>query len=80
MKKIIKLFNRILNFIKKKDGFSLLEVIIGVTIFTISMTSIVFCFSTIIQIELKSKERIYKKINEANEVSKRYYIKKEFDL
>jgi prepilin-type N-terminal cleavage/methylation domain-containing protein len=62
----------------KENGFSLVEVIIGITLFTIFMTSIIFCFSTLVRLEIKSKENLYKKIDESNEISKKYYISKDY--
>lgn len=57
-----------------KHGFSMLEVIIGVTLFTIFFTTITFCFVSLVRMEAASKENIYKKLNNTNEISKKYYI------
>ena len=57
-----------------KQGFSMLEVIIGVTLFTIFFTALLFGFSSLVKMEMASKTNIYKKLNNANELSKKYYI------
>lgn len=62
---------------KINNGFTLIEVIISVTIFTILFASIIWGFSTLIKLEIKAKQNIYNKINEANEISKKYYIEEE---
>ncbi len=62
---------------KINNGFTLIEVILSVAIFTILFASIIWGFSAIIKLEIKSKENIYNKINEADEISKKYYIEEE---
>ena len=57
-----------------KNGYSLIEVIISVAIFTIIFTSIIWGFSTLIKLEIKSRENIYNKINETDEIIKKYFI------
>ncbi|MCK4797608.1 MAG: type II secretion system protein [Spirochaetes bacterium] len=70
--KIKKLLNRHNKGIKK--GFSLIEVMISVSLFGIFFSSILFSYSSLIKLEIKSKEKIYEKIKSANEISKKYYI------
>jgi hypothetical protein len=57
-------------------AFSLMETIIGITIFTVFFSSLLFSFSTLINIERKVKERIYTGVKAVNEISKKYYIQK----
>lgn len=57
-----------------KNGYTLIEVIISVTIFTIIFSSIIWGFSTLIKLEIKSKDNIYNKIKEADEIVKKYFI------
>jgi prepilin-type N-terminal cleavage/methylation domain-containing protein len=59
---------------KIKNGFTLIEVIISVTIFTILFTSIIWGFVTLIKLEIKSRENIYKKIKETDEIIQKYFI------
>lgn len=59
---------------KLKNGFTLIEVIISVTIFTILFTSIIWGFATLIKLEIKSRENIYKKIKETDEIIQKYFI------
>jgi hypothetical protein len=59
------------------DGFSMVEVILSVTFFGILFASIIFGFSTIVKLEVKTKEKIYKTFSELNETSKKYYITNE---
>ncbi len=68
-----KIISSILKKISK--GFSLIDVVISITIFTIFMTSIVFCYISLIKLEDKSINKIYKKVNANNEISKKFYIK-----
>ena len=56
-----------------KDGYSLVEVITAIAIFTIFFTSLLFCYSSIIKLEIKSKEKIYRGVEVTNEISKKYY-------
>ena len=60
-----------------KNGYSLIEVIISVAIFTIIFTSIIWGFSTLIKLEIKSRENIYNKINETDEIIKKYFIEED---
>jgi prepilin-type N-terminal cleavage/methylation domain-containing protein len=57
------------------NGFTLIEVLIGVTIFSIFITSIIWCFITLIKLEIKSKQNIYEHIQKTNALSEEYYIK-----
>ena len=56
-------------------GFTLIEVLIGVSIFTIFITSIIWGFITLIKLEIKSKQKIYEQIEKTNSISEEYYIK-----
>ena len=62
---------------KLKDGFTLIEVIISVTIFTILFASIIWGFATLIKLEIKSKENIYNKIKETDEIIQKHYIEQD---
>ncbi len=62
---------------KIKNGFTLIEVIISVTIFTIFFASIIWGFSTLINLSIKSKGNIYNKIKEADEIIQKYYIEQD---
>lgn len=61
--------NRIIN-----NAFSLMDVIIGISLFSIFFSSILFAFSSLIKLEIKSKNRIYESIETVNEITKKYYI------
>ena len=76
MMKLICKFCVFLNkFLKNKNkGFSLIEVIIGLSLFSIFFISILFSFSSLIKLEIKAKQKIYKEIKATNEISKKYYI------
>ena len=56
-------------------GFTLIEVILGVSLFTIFITSIIWSFTILIKLEIKSKQKIYEQIQETNSLSEEYYIK-----
>jgi prepilin-type N-terminal cleavage/methylation domain-containing protein len=56
-------------------GFTMIEVMIGVSIFTIFITSIIWGFMTLIKLEIKSKQNIYEHIQKTNTLSEEYYIK-----
>ncbi len=59
---------------KKSDGYTLVEVIVGITILTVFLTSIIFGYSSIVRMEIKKTERIYKSVKDVDEISKKYYI------
>lgn len=77
MKMIIKY---LLDIIKKKNhcnGFSLTEIIIGITIFSVVLGTIIFCYASLLRIEIKSTERIYKNVEKVNAISKKFYTEQE---
>lgn len=76
-KLILHIKNVKLNSKKYNDAFSLIDVIIGVTIFGIFFSSILFGFSSLVKLEIKSKNKIYKSIEAVNEISKKYYIEQD---
>ena len=79
MKVIQKKLKTILNNKEINSGFSLVEVIIAITLISIFLSGIFFGFSTMIRIENISKNKIYEKYDEINYISERYYIKKEYE-
>lgn len=62
---------------KINKGYSLIEVIIAVTLFTILFSAEIFGVYTILKLEIKTKNRIYKVIEDIEIISKEYYIKHE---
>lgn len=60
-----------------KKGTSMMEVLVTVTLFTIFMTSMLYSFNMLVNINVKVKERIFKTIGEVDEISKKYYLGKE---
>lgn len=60
-----------------KSGFSLIELIIGITLYTITMTTIIFVISSMIRMEIHLKGRIYNAIDKIDKISKEYFIKKD---
>jgi hypothetical protein len=55
-------------------SFSLVEVILSVSFLSMMFASIIFGYSTILKVEIKTKERIYKTFNDINEKSGKYFI------
>lgn len=58
-----------------KKGYSLIESIVAVTIFTIIFTVILFVVVNIVKLETISKNKIYDQFKETNKISEKYYIK-----
>ena len=59
-----------------KKGFSIIEVIIGVSLFSVFFTSLIWGVSSLIRLEIKAKERILKIVEKNNEIIEKYYINK----
>lgn len=60
-----------------KKGLTMVEVLVTVTIFSIFMSSMLYSFNTLVNINVKVKERIFNTMEEVDEISKKYYLKKE---
>lgn len=60
-----------------KKGLTMMEVLVTVTLFTIFMSSMLYSFNTLVNINVKVKERIFKTMEEVDEISQKYYLKKE---
>lgn len=58
-------------------AYSLVEVIIAVTLFTIMFGYEIYCLYSIINLEIKTKANIYNALEEVNIISKKYNIKYE---
>jgi prepilin-type N-terminal cleavage/methylation domain-containing protein len=56
------------------NGYTLVEVIISIAIFTVIMSSIIFGYSSIIRMEKIKSEKIYNSAKGIDEISKEYYI------
>jgi len=72
MLKTVKINRKVIN-----NGFSLVEIIISVTLISIFFSVIFFGFFSIIKIENVSKKMIYNGIDELNNVSQNFYLKRE---
>jgi prepilin-type N-terminal cleavage/methylation domain-containing protein len=78
MVKILSLKNKLKRALNKlSEGFTLIEVLIGVSLFTVFMTSIVWGYITLVKLEIKSKQKIYEHQGKINSLSEKYYIGKE---
>ncbi len=72
MLKTVKINKQVIN-----NGFSLVEIIISVTLISIFLSVIFFGFFSIIKIENISKKMLYNEIDELNNVSQNFYLKRE---
>jgi Tfp pilus assembly protein PilE len=57
-----------------KEGFSLVDVILGVTFFSIFFSILLTGFSTLVQRQEKVKMEVYNVLEKTNEISETYYI------
>ena len=62
---------------KLNKGFTLMEVMIGVTLFSIFFSSIFFSLSSLIQINTRLKNRVYQGFENTGEISEKYYFDEE---
>lgn len=71
--------NKIINFIKRNifNGFSIVEVVIAMTIFTLVLGSIIYCYSILLRVEKKTENRIYESAEKINEISEKYYTEQD---
>lgn len=60
-----------------KKGMTMVEVIVTVTLFTIFMSSMLYSFNTLVNVNVKVKERIFNTMEVVDEISNKYYLKKE---
>ena len=78
MAKILKLnkfFTKLSDSAGINAAFTLIEVIIGVSLFSVFIVSIIWGFITLVKLEVKSKQKIYEHIQKTNQLSEEYYIK-----
>lgn len=72
MKKITKIIRQEIN-----NAFSLVEIILSVTLISIFFSSIFFGFFSIIKIENVTKIMVYKEMDKLNTITEKFYIKSE---
>jgi type II secretory pathway component PulJ len=56
------------------EGFSLVDVILGITFFSVFFSMLFFGFSTLVKRQQKVKEEVYSVIEETDRLSETYYI------
>lgn len=51
-----------------------MDVLVGVLLFSILISSVLMGYATLVKMELKAKEKIYEGVETTNKLSEKYYI------